>query len=65
MVTDEVYEAIARRSARELVLDNLDGEDVCLSHRLHRLENEVLVHVVLQAPDPQCSFPTHCNRLLF
>jgi len=52
LVADEVYEAIPRRSARELVLDDLDGEDVRLAHRLHRLEDEVLVHVILQAPDP-------------
>ena len=65
VVADEVDEAVARRPARELVLDHLDGEDIRLAHGLHRLEDEVLVHIGLKPPDPQSSFSTHLSILKF
>ena len=65
VVTDEVDEAVARGAAGELVLDHLDGEDIRLAHGLHRLEDEVLVHIGLKPPDPQSSFSTHLSILKF
>ena len=64
VVADEVDEAVAGSASCELVLDRLDGENVGLPHGVEGLHDKLLVHVILQTSDPQCSFSTHFDFVL-
>ena len=59
IVTDEVDEAIAGSSSSEFVLYDFDGDHVGFSHGLQGLQNKVLIHVILQAANPEGSFSAH------